>query len=168
MSGPWDRHSSSNAQSATGFGTFVGEKPWAAQFNDNLDGDEPLAAPIMATNIDNDDVDVEITHGQKMLSAMSGSLLTSLLGMSLLPTRLDIETNIFTYSYSARCRARSTTVSAYTFTSYDYRKARRKLATRFQLPPTEPWSHSLLSGGLLQQWRILLSSSEDWGDQSFS
>lgn len=30
---------------------------------------------------DGDDMDVEITAGQKMLSAMSGSLLTSLLGM---------------------------------------------------------------------------------------
>lgn len=100
MSGPWDRHSPSDTQSATGFGTFEGEKTWTAQFNDNLDGNEPLAAPTMATNIDNDDVDVEITHGQKMLSAMSGSLLTSLLGMSLFPSQLDIYTNTFTQSYS--------------------------------------------------------------------
>lgn len=37
-------------------------------------GPLPLGGP------DGDDIDVEITAGQKMLSAMSGSLLTSLLG----------------------------------------------------------------------------------------
>ena len=35
---------------------------------------------------DNDDIEVDITAGQKMLSAMSGSLLTSLLGE---PVRLQ-------------------------------------------------------------------------------
>ncbi|CAG8980514.1 hypothetical protein HYALB_00002511 [Hymenoscyphus albidus] len=80
MSSSWDRHSPS---SATGFDTFEGEKPWAAQFNNQVNGDETHALSTMATNIDNDDVDTEITAGQKMLSAMSGSLLTSLLATPL-------------------------------------------------------------------------------------
>jgi len=37
---------------------------------------------------DNDDVEIEITARQKMLSAMSGSLLTSLLGIPPLDSSL--------------------------------------------------------------------------------
>lgn len=37
---------------------------------------------------DNEDIDVEITAGQKMISAMSGSLLTSVLGKRIIPLKL--------------------------------------------------------------------------------
>lgn len=52
------------------------------QGHDRLHGDNPIGgvSSAVAMSGDTDDAGVDITAGQKMLSAMSGSLLTSLLG----------------------------------------------------------------------------------------
>jgi solute carrier family 25 protein 39/40 len=50
------------------------------RISENLDGQ--LSAMPSSSFPGKDDVEIEITAGQKMLSAMSGSLLTSLIGIS--------------------------------------------------------------------------------------
>jgi solute carrier family 25 protein 39/40 len=80
MSGHWDRDDRTN-EFAT---TFMGEGSFAGQGHDRIHGDNPIPgeASTIAMSGDNGDVEVDITAGQKMISAMSGSLLTSLLGQS--------------------------------------------------------------------------------------
>lgn len=80
MSGFWDR-SESNSQAATT--TFESESTTSqrGQGHDRIRADDPVPGilPSMAVT-GGDDVEFDITAGQKMVSAMSGSLLTSLLG----------------------------------------------------------------------------------------
>lgn len=78
MSGHWDRDDRSN-EFAT---TFAEEGSFYGQGHDRIHGDNPIPgeASTITMSGDNGDVEVGITAGQKMISAMSGSLLTSLLG----------------------------------------------------------------------------------------
>jgi len=79
MAGHWD-HSVQPNQAAT---NFEGEHSHRGQGHDRIHGDNPIpgVSTTIAMSGDNDDVEIEITAGQKMISAMSGSLLTSLLSM---------------------------------------------------------------------------------------
>lgn len=79
MSSRWDNHVETDDDIATG---FERERSHRGQGHDRLHGDNPIpgVSSTIAMSGDNDDVEVAITAGQKMLSAMSGSLLTSLLG----------------------------------------------------------------------------------------
>ncbi|KAH8813036.1 mitochondrial carrier domain-containing protein [Xylogone sp. PMI_703] len=82
----WDRSSQLDEDLATAVGASLVEdehRSIRGQAHDRIHGDSPLpgieetiALPGDNRNVD---VDVELTAGQKMLSAMSGSLLTSLL-----------------------------------------------------------------------------------------
>jgi solute carrier family 25 protein 39/40 len=83
MSGFWDR-SQPNSQVATT--TFESESSTSqrGQGHDRIRDDVPVPgiSPAMAVT-GGDGVEFDITAGQKMVSAMSGSLLTSLLGKSI-------------------------------------------------------------------------------------
>ncbi|RFU33762.1 hypothetical protein B7463_g2565, partial [Scytalidium lignicola] len=83
----WDRpsHLDDDLATATSHPSFVGDNHSSTrgQGHDRIHGDDPLPGleetiAVTGDNI-NMDIDVDITAGQKMLSAMSGSLLTSLL-----------------------------------------------------------------------------------------
>lgn len=76
MSGLWDSRPSSVGDRIPT--TFESEHLG----HDRIHGDDPIPGEsgTVAMTGDNDDVDIEITASQKMISAMSGSLLTSLLG----------------------------------------------------------------------------------------
>jgi len=78
MSGHWDSHANSEKELAT---TFDEDRSFGGHGHDRIHGDNPIpgVSSTIAMTGDNDDVEVDITAGQKMLSAMSGSLLTSLL-----------------------------------------------------------------------------------------
>lgn len=79
MSSHWDRDGRMDEDHfAT---TFAREGSFGGQGHDRIHGDNPISgqAGTIAMSGDNDDVEVEITASQKMISAMSGSLLTSLL-----------------------------------------------------------------------------------------
>lgn len=70
-----------------------------AQGHDRIHGDTPIggiSSPV-AMSGDNDDAEFDITAPQKMVAAMSGSLLTSLLGMTDFRRRYEY---ILTYEYS--------------------------------------------------------------------
>jgi solute carrier family 25 protein 39/40 len=79
MSGTWDSRPSSANQ---GESTFEPELHFGEQNHDRLHGDNPIPgeSTTIAMSGDTEDIDIDITAGQKMISAMSGSLLTSLLG----------------------------------------------------------------------------------------
>jgi solute carrier family 25 protein 39/40 len=78
MSNHWDRDSLSDNEIAT----KIEKQRFGGQGHDRIHGDNPVpgVSATVAMSGDNEDVDVDITAGQKMISAMSGSLLTSLLG----------------------------------------------------------------------------------------
>jgi len=77
MSGHWDQDAHSDERLATKHSRFGG------QGHDRIHGDNPIpgVSSTIAMSGDSDDVEIDITARQKMLSAMSGSLLTSLLGI---------------------------------------------------------------------------------------
>ena len=79
MSSHWDRHADSDTELAT---TLEVHKSFGGKGHDRIHGDNPIpgVSSTIAMTGDNDHIEVDITAGQKMLSAMSGSLLTSLLG----------------------------------------------------------------------------------------
>ena len=79
MSGHWDRGALSNNEIAT---TLEKQRGFGGHGHDRIHGDNliPGVSSTIAMTGDNDDIEVDITAGQKMISAMSGSLLTSLLG----------------------------------------------------------------------------------------
>ena len=78
MPGNWDKKEGKNDLATVGE-----ERRFGGQGHDRIHGDNPIpGAPSGIVMMgDNHDIDIEITAGQKMISAMSGSLLTSLLGM---------------------------------------------------------------------------------------
>jgi solute carrier family 25 protein 39/40 len=80
MSGNWDRHADPDKELAT---TLDVQRSFGGKGHDRRHGDNPIpgVSSTIAMTGDNDDIEVDITAGQKMLSAMSGSLLTSLLGI---------------------------------------------------------------------------------------
>lgn len=83
----WDQHPS-DAEHPASFDPYnkQGNQNFPDHLHDSIRGDEPVlgVAPTMVMVGDGPEAEVEtevdITAGQKMLSAMSGSLLTSLLG----------------------------------------------------------------------------------------
>ena len=77
MSSNWERPSRSEEDIAT-----FERDSFTGQGHDRIHGDDLISgiSSTVAMAAINEDVDIEITAGQKMLSAMSGSLLTSLLG----------------------------------------------------------------------------------------
>jgi solute carrier family 25 protein 39/40 len=83
MSAHWIRHADSDIELAT---AFEHQSGLGGRGHDRIHGDNPI--PGVSSTIamtgdmpgSNDDIEVDITAGQKMMSAMSGSLLTSLLG----------------------------------------------------------------------------------------
>lgn len=79
MSAQWYNHLSTD-QTATAFGEYEHHKD---QSFDTMRGDSsPGPSAAIATADDHEEGDVDITAGQKMLSAVTGSLFTSLLGMT--------------------------------------------------------------------------------------
>jgi solute carrier family 25 protein 39/40 len=80
MSGNWERHADSDKELAT---RLEQHRKFGGNGHDRIHGDNPIpgVSSTIAMTGDNDDIEVDITAGQKMMSAMSGSLLTSLLGM---------------------------------------------------------------------------------------
>lgn len=82
MSGIWDREALSDNEVAT---TFEKHRGFGGRGHDRIHGDNPIpgvsSTIAMTGDNGNDDIEVDLTARQKMLSAMSGSLLTSLLGM---------------------------------------------------------------------------------------
>lgn len=81
MPGHWDRDAPPDEEIATAFGREGG---FGGQGHDRIHGDNliPAVTSTIAMTGDTEDVEIDITAGQKMLSAMSGSLLTSVLGTS--------------------------------------------------------------------------------------
>ena len=79
MPGLWDPEAPRDNKLAT---PFEQPRDFRGEGHDRLYGDNllPGVCSTIAMPGDTDLVDVEITAGQKMLSAMSGSLFTSLLG----------------------------------------------------------------------------------------
>lgn len=79
MSGNWERHADSDRELATNLDL---QRSFGGKGHDRIHGDNPIpgVSSTIAMMGDNDEIEVDITAGQKMLSAMSGSLLTSLLG----------------------------------------------------------------------------------------
>jgi solute carrier family 25 protein 39/40 len=87
MSAHWIRHADSDIELAT---AFEHQSGLGGRGHDRIHGDNPIpgVSSTIAMTGDmtgdmtggNDDIEVDITAGQKMMSAMSGSLLTSLLG----------------------------------------------------------------------------------------
>ena len=80
MPGRWDRRGQTDEELAA---TFGGEKILSSQSHDNTHGDRSIPALSSTRGMADETLGVEemdITAGQKMISAMSGSLLTSLLG----------------------------------------------------------------------------------------
>ncbi|KUJ24652.1 mitochondrial carrier [Mollisia scopiformis] len=77
MSGHWDRDGRTDDFATT----FAKEGSFGGQGHDRIHGDDPIPGESATIGMsgDNDDVGVDITATQKMISAMSGSLLTSLL-----------------------------------------------------------------------------------------
>jgi hypothetical protein len=83
MSDRWNHQSTLHKEPATVYETF--DKTWAGQSHDRIHaGDDlvPGVATTIAMDGDSDNVEFDITAAQKMISAISGSLLTSLLGKS--------------------------------------------------------------------------------------
>ncbi|CAL3972313.1 hypothetical protein PZA11_004539 [Diplocarpon coronariae] len=76
MSGHWYNEAHSDA-----IATIYHQEDFGSQEHDRIHRDNPVPAvsSIIAMSGGNEDVDIGITAGQKMISAMSGSLLTSLL-----------------------------------------------------------------------------------------
>ncbi len=87
MPGNWGRDSQLRDEFAT---TSEGERGLHSPGHDRIHGDNliPGTSSTIAMSGDNEDIDVEITAGQKMISAMSGSLLTSVLGKRIIPLKL--------------------------------------------------------------------------------
>ncbi|KAH8680107.1 mitochondrial carrier domain-containing protein [Tricladium varicosporioides] len=81
MPNRWDRPSKPEPEFATTFDRVQEERSWGGQSHDRIHRDDPVprVASTIAMTGENEDVEIDITAGQKMLSAMSGSLLTSLL-----------------------------------------------------------------------------------------
>ncbi|KAE8444129.1 hypothetical protein EG329_000817 [Mollisiaceae sp. DMI_Dod_QoI] len=77
MSGHWGRDGRTDDFATS----FAREGSFGGQGHDRIHGDNliPGVTETIAMSGDNDDVEIDITAGQKMISAMSGSLLTSLL-----------------------------------------------------------------------------------------
>ena len=80
MSGQWDRYSHTEDNLATTF--EKGENSFGGRGHDQIHGDNPIpgVSSTIAMSGDNEGIEVDITAGQKMLSAVTGSLCTSLLG----------------------------------------------------------------------------------------
>jgi len=78
MPNQWDRGPPTEKQTAT---EFAEEDYHLGQRHDRLHGDNPIpgTSSTIAMMGDNTDIDIDITAGQKMLSATTGSFLTSLL-----------------------------------------------------------------------------------------
>ncbi|TVY68900.1 Solute carrier family 25 member [Lachnellula suecica] len=78
MPDSWNRHGQADKELAT---TFAKDRSLEGHGHDRIHGDDiiPGVASTIAMSGDNEDIEVDITAGQKMISAMSGSLLTSLL-----------------------------------------------------------------------------------------
>jgi len=93
MPAHWDRPAQTEAELAT----FERDRSWGGHGHDSIHGDNPIpgVSSTIAMSGDNEDVEVEITAGQKMISAMSGSLLTSLLGESRDQVRSFAHTDIW-------------------------------------------------------------------------
>jgi hypothetical protein len=168
MSNRWDQHGQAD-EVATRFerGGHSG------QGHDRIHGDNLI--PGVSSTIgmsgdmgnDMDDVEIDITAGQKMISAMSGSLLTSLLGWSY---RKESTFNMLTFvsSHPPRCCTSPSPVPANGVTSHSHSKSCNNFTpTRtFEYFASESRCHSMLSGGFLfhEQCRILPCGSEDWRD----
>lgn len=98
MSNRWDQHGQAD-EVATRFK----REGHSGQGHDRIHGDNLI--PGVSSTIgmsgdmgnDGDDVEIDITAGQKMISAMSGSLLTSLLGRSY---RKGFTFNMLIFKYS--------------------------------------------------------------------
>lgn len=77
----WGRQAQPEGEVATHFGESL-----AGKGHDRIHGDDPIPGVSETIAITGDmvgdvaNVEIDITAGQKMISAMSGSLLTSLLG----------------------------------------------------------------------------------------
>jgi solute carrier family 25, member 39/40 len=79
MSGNWERRADSDKELRA---TLDLQRSFGGKGHDRIHGDNPIpgVSSTIAMMGDNDEIEVDITAGQKMMSAMSGSLLTSLLG----------------------------------------------------------------------------------------
>lgn len=87
-------HSATSSWRVNGEGIateFARELPTDGQRHDRLHeiNGSAITGPLPLGEPDRDDLDIEITAGQKMLSAMSGSLLTSLLSTLTIPRTND-------------------------------------------------------------------------------
>lgn len=117
-----------------------------------------------------DNGEVDITTGQKMLSAVSGSLFTSLIGTPLSrhlyhftpPSHGHI---LMTCSYASRCRPCTPPITTQTHRQHLRRNRQTLIDLRRRLPPssTKPRRHSLLPRSLLhgQQCRSLRCSTRN-------
>ena len=146
MPAHWDSHGQTDKGLAT---TFAKDTNWGGHGHDRIHGDDPIpgVSSTIAMSGDNDDVEVDLTAGQKMLSAMSGSLLTSLLGKS-----RDIPAFAPTdswNSYPSRCCPGSFTVAANAVAHHKYTDSCLKFAAVIQHPSTESRSYGLLSRSFL-------------------
>ena len=87
---------------------------------------------------------VETSITQKMLSAVTGSILTSLLGMSAETIHTITRFSNYTTSHTSRCRSRSVTI-----TTSIKSVSLLSLFHRLCSPPTQYWCLHLLSRGIL-------------------
>ncbi len=112
MSGHWDRDGRTDDFATN----FAREGSFGGQGHDRIHGDNliPGVTETIAMSGDmsgdNDDIEIDITAGQKMISAMSGSLLTSLLGECQLNKNVSQFADLL--SDTSRCRSSSFTITA--------------------------------------------------------
>lgn len=81
MPAHWEDHAPTDKGLAT---TFTKDTSWGVQEHERTHGNDPIPgiSSTVAMSGDTEDIEVDLTARQKMISAMSGSLLTSLLGKS--------------------------------------------------------------------------------------
>ncbi|KAK2625491.1 hypothetical protein QTJ16_004803 [Diplocarpon rosae] len=95
MSAHWN-----NAAHSDEITTLYHQEGFARQGHDRIHGDNPVpgASSTIAMSVDNEELDIGITAGQKMISAMYGSLLTSLLVTPLDVVRVRLQSQPATQS----------------------------------------------------------------------
>jgi hypothetical protein len=150
MSGNWERHADSDRELAT---TLDRERSFGGKGYDRIHGDNPIpgVSSTIAMMGDNDEIEVDITAGQKMLSAMSGSLLTSLLGT--LTDRFDelAQGLILYYSNSPRRCPCPSTIPTNPIPPNNYPTALLNLRKAIQHPSPKPRSNGMLPRSLLRK-----------------
>lgn len=105
---------------------------------------------VTMNDLNDAEVEMDISAGQKMLSAVSGSLLTSLLGIFFLqrPKKSSLLMCV-SNSHTSRCRPSTSAIS-----TPDLEPSYPKALLEFHKSSSKCWSHSVLPRSLLGKQHI--------------